>query len=95
MKLVRFKEDGSIKEEILAAGDHYIDAALTDVVLFIRPDHLLPLSKGGQFIEEVDFENLEYISYVKEKATYEYYHDDGFSKDYDNPKNINVITVER
>lgn len=94
MKLVRFKEDGSVEEEILAAGDHYIDVALTDVVFFIRPDHLLPLSKGGQYVDEVDFENLEYISYVKEKATYEYYHDDGFSKDYNNPENIKIITVK-
>lgn len=94
MKLVRFKEDGSIKEEILSAGDHYIDVPLTDVVFFIRPNCLLPLSEGGQFIDEVDFENLSCISYVKEKAVYEYYHDDGLSKDYENPANVRMIEIQ-
>ena len=94
MKLVRFKEDGSVEEKILSAGDHYIDVPLTDVVFFIRPDCLLPLSKGGQFMDEVDFENLSCISYIKEKAVYEYYHDDGLGKDYENPKNVRMIEIK-
>lgn len=94
MKLIRFKENGSIEEEILDAGHHYVKVALTDVVLFLRPDHLLPLSQGGQYAEEVDFEQLSYLSYAKTKAVYEYYHDNGCSRDYENPAHLSTIIID-
>ena len=95
MKLVRFKKDGSCEEEILEAGDHYVDVALTDVVVFVRPDHLIPLSKGGQCVADVDFEDLQYLSFVENEAVYEYYHDDGYEKDYENPAHMCVIRMEK
>lgn len=86
MKLYRFKKDGSVEEEILEAGDHYVPVELTDVVLFVRPNHLIPVSKGGQCVAEVDFENLEYLSFADGKeSVYEYYTDNGYEKDYENP----------
>lgn len=94
MKLVRFKKNGQIEEYVLEAGNHYVDVELTDVIFFIRPNHLIPMSKGGQCVAEVDFDNVDILSYVKnETASYEYYHDDGMSKDYDNPNNITVLTA--
>ena len=95
MKLVRFKKDGSCEEEILEAGDHYVDVALTDVVVFVRPDHLIPMSKGGQCVADVDFEDLQYLSFVENEAVYEYYHDDGYEKDYENPAHMRVIRMEK
>lgn len=95
MKLVRFKKDGTAEEEILEAGHHYVDVALTDVVVFIRPDYIIPLSKGGQCVADVDFENLEYLSFVETEAAYEYYHDDGYEKDYENPEHIRIIRMDR
>lgn len=86
MKLYRFQKDGSVEEEILEAGDHYVSVELTDVVLFVRPNHLIPMSKGGQCVAEVDFENLEYLSFADGKeSVYEYYTDNGYEKDYENP----------
>ena len=95
MKMVRFKKDGSCEEEILEAGDHYVDVALTDVVVFVRPDHLIPMSKGGQCVADVDFEDLQYLSFVENEAVYEYYHDDGYEKDYENPAHMRVIRMEK
>lgn len=89
MKLVRFREDGSVTEEVLPMGHHYIPVALTDVIFFIRPGCLIPLSKGGQFVDAVDFEDLTCLHYGE--ASYEYYHDDGISKNYDDPKNITTL----
>ena len=82
MKQVRFHEDGSVEETILPAGHHFVAIHLTHVLIFIRPNHLLPLSKGGQCVDEVDFEDLTYLSYVTEgnEAAYTYYHDDGYEK---------------
>ena len=44
--------------------------------------------------EDVDFENLQYISYIENgEAVYEYYHDNGYEKDYENPEHISVIRL--
>ncbi len=91
MKMVRFgKED--ITEEVLETGHHYVEIGLTDVVIFVKPGHLIPLSSGGQCVAEVDFEKLSCVSFVADgEAVYEYYHDDGYGKDYENPENIRVL----
>ena len=92
MKLVRFKKGGVTEEEILEAGHHYVEAGLTDVIVFVRPNHLIPLSAGGQCVAEVDFENLRYLTYVDGgEAVYEYYHDNGREKDYDDPAHITFL----
>lgn len=92
MKMVRFKKDGIMEEEVLEAGHHYVEAGLTDVVVFVRPNHLIPMSTGGQCVADVDFENLQYLSFVEEgEAVYEYYHDNGYEKDYENPEHITII----
>ncbi|MGN1140710.1 MAG: TIM-barrel domain-containing protein, partial [Oliverpabstia sp.] len=75
MKMVRFKKGGIMEEEVLEAGHHYVEVGLTDVVVFVRPNHLIPMSTGGQCVADVDFENLQYLSFVEEgEAIYEYYH---------------------
>lgn len=97
MKMVRFKEDGTMETEIRKAGHQYIDVALTDVVFFIRPDRLIPLVKPTQCTQEIDFDQFELLSYVKdEMASYEYYRDNGYEKDYENPEHISILftTVE-
>lgn len=95
MKQVRFSADGTVEETILPAGHHFVEIPLTDVVLFIRPNHLIPLSKGGQCVDEVDFEALTFLSYVTEgnEAVYTYYHDDGYEKDYENPAHLTEIRI--
>lgn len=91
MKMVCFGIEGQT-EEVLDKGHHYIKVALTDVVIFIRPNHLLPLSAGGQCVADVDFDNLSCLSFAPEgEAVYEYYHDDGYGKDYENPKHIRIL----
>ena len=86
MKMLRHTRDGLLEEKVLEKGDHYIEVALSDVVFFLREGHMLPLAKGGQCVDEVDFEKLTAVSFG-EDAAYEYYHDDGVTKDYENPAN--------
>lgn len=92
MKMVRFKEDGTMETEIRPAGHQYIDVELTDVVFFMRPDTLIPLAKPAQCTQDIDFEHLELLKFVQnEMASYEYYHDDGYSKDYENPEHLSLL----
>jgi alpha-glucosidase len=94
MKMVKFRSLTERTEEIIAAGHHYIPIALDEVAIFIRPNQILPLSKGGECVADVDFTELELLGYVTEEAVYELYDDDGYGKDYENPDNYTVFTMK-
>ena len=91
MMLIRYTAGeggrGVFVREELPAGDHYISVPLGDVVFFLRKGRAIPYADGGQCVADVDFENLRMLAYDSAQP-YEYYHDDGVSRDYDNPRNI-------
>ena len=94
MKMLRHTREGKIEEKILEKGDHYIEVPLSDVVFFLREGKCIPVADGGQCVEEIDFENLRVISFGDD-AVYEYYHDDGFSENYDAPGNRRQIFAKQ
>lgn len=94
MKLVRMKSMTDIKTEVLEKGHYYIDVALDEVVFFIRPEKIVPYTMGGQFLEETEKQELKTLHFVTDKAEYELYEDDGYEKDYENPKHYRTIKVE-
>lgn len=94
MKLVRMKSMNDIKTEVLEKGHYYIDVALDEVVFFIRPEKIVPYTMGGQFLEEAEKQELKTLHFVTGKAEYELYEDDGYEKDYENPKHYRTIRVE-
>lgn len=94
MKLVRMKSMNDIKTEVLEKGHYYVDVALDEVVFFIRPEKIVPYTMGGQFLEEAEKQELKTLHFVTGKAEYELYEDDGYEKDYENPKHYRTIRVE-
>ncbi len=94
MKLYRFRGLDSVDIEILPAGHHYVDAALNEVLVFVRPDHLVPLSYGGEYVAAVDNSRLQLLHFVKTKAVYELYDDDGYAKNVKLEGNITKISVD-
>lgn len=95
MKLVRFRGPQDRKEEVLEKGHHYVDIALDEVVFFIRPEHLVPMSKGGSCVDEVDFDHLGLLGFVEKEGSYELYDDDGYGRDYDLPSHYTRICADR
>lgn len=93
MKLLRLRSREDYDEQILPQGHHYVPAALDEVLLFIRPDKLIPVSTGGECVPQVDFENVGTIAFVKTEAVYDYYHDDGISRDVKLEGHIRKIVV--
>lgn len=85
MKFVKFLPDGSISEELLGQGIHYVDIALNEVPLFIRKGKCIPVAETAECVEEIDTEHLRMIGY--DGAEYVLYDDDGVHKDYENEKN--------
>ena len=93
MKMLRFRSSSDYEEEILPKGHHYVNAKLDEVLLFIRPDKLIVVSDGGNCEPEVDFDQVKTIGFVKTEASYEYYCDDGQSREYDLEKNLRMIKM--
>lgn len=91
MKFVKFLPDGSISEEILSAGHHYVEIALNEVPLFIRKGCCIPVADAAEYVEAVDSDTIQCIGYPG--STYELYDDDGVSREYDLEKNVRVIRM--
>ena len=91
MKFVKFLPDGTIMEEILEKGDHYVEIALNEVPLFIRSGKCIPLAEAVESVAELDTENLKMIGF--EGAQYTLYEDDGIHKDYENVENYRKLKM--
>ena len=81
--------------KVLPAGHHYVDVDLNELMFFIRPNHLVPMTYGGESTEEVDFTTLKVFGFVKKNTSYELYLDDGVSKDYGKKENYMVIKADK
>ncbi|MCI8967411.1 MAG: alpha-glucosidase [Lachnospiraceae bacterium] len=69
MKFVKFMPDGSLHEEILSQGTHYVEVALNEVPLFIRKDRCIPVMDAAQNVDAIDMGTVRYVGY--DGAVYE------------------------
>ena len=81
MLFVKFLPDGTISEEILGQGVHYVAIALNEVPMFIR--------KGKECVDDIRTDHLRMIGYAG--TEYVLYDDDGIHKDYENEKNYRTL----
>lgn len=80
----------------MSKGHHYVPSKLNEVVIFVRKDHMLPLAcinEDLRTMNDVDFDDVEWLGFVEHKASYVYYKDDGVTKEY--TKKENWETVEK
>ena len=77
MIFVKFLADGTIYQETMEKGWHYVDVALNEVPLFIRKDHKIPVVDVAEYVDAIDMDTLQYIGF--EDADYELYTDDGIT----------------
>lgn len=95
MAMLRFRGVDDYDTEILPAGHHYVEACLFEMLVFVRPDKILVLTDGGEYTDEVDCDHVKALAFVKTKAEYVWYEDDGMRKDYENPDNYGRMTIEK
>lgn len=91
MKFVKFLPDGTISEEVLEKGHHYVEIALNEVPLFIRGGKCIPLAETAEYVDALDTEHLDMLGY--EGAEYTLYEDDGVSKEYDKAENYRTVRM--
>ena len=89
MKFIKFLPDGSISEEVLKKGHHYVEIALNEVALFIRSGKCIPVAEAAETVDELDTEHLMMLGY--EGAEYVLYEDDGVHKEYENLENYRTL----
>lgn len=77
MKFIKFLPDGSISEETLEKGHHYVEIALNEVPLFIRRGKAIPVVDTAEYVDAIDMGTKQMLGY--EGAEYELYEDDGVS----------------
>ena len=95
MLMVKFRSLTDREYKVMEKGHHYIDVALEEMICFIKPNHLVPLCKGGEYIEALDETRLEICGFVKDEACYEIYQDDGFTKEYHNKGHWSQIKISK
>lgn len=93
MKELVFEEGKLTEGKIFEKGFSYVEMPIGTVHVFLREGYLLPVSKGGKCVEEVDFADPELHSFGDEIRPYEYYNDDGETTDYGKETHIRVIRI--
>ena len=89
MLFVKFLPDGTVSEEILGQGIHYVDIALNEVPMFIRKGKCIPLADPAECVDDIRTDHLRMIGYAG--TEYVLYDDDGIHKDYENEKNYRTL----
>lgn len=95
MKQIRCRNGEFLEEGILERGHHYVEIPVDELVFFIRPNRLVPVSDGGSCVEDMDWNNLKLLGYTDTEAVYELYDDDGYGKNYESPEHYTVITADK
>ena len=92
MKQLIFRK-GTVAEGIVyEKGFAYVDMPMGSVNIFLREGYLFPVAKGGKCVEDVDFEDLTLYSFGEEIKPYEYYLDDGETKDFMIESHIRMLS---
>ena len=95
MKLLRLRAVDDYDEEILPAGHHYIRCALDEVLLFLRPGHIVPVAQPANNSSELDDASLTLWSFLPdgESAEYRMYRDDGVTTEYEKKEHWKTLQI--
>lgn len=95
MMMIRLSSPENREYVLMEKGLHYISAELYEMVFFLRTDKVIPLAAWGENTDNMDFSNMELLCNVGEEGSCVVYNDDGFKKDFGNPKYYTYIYVAR
>ena len=95
MKLLRLRAVDDYDEEILPAGHHYIRCALDEMLLFLRPGHIIPVAQPANNTAELDDASLTLWNFLPngESAEYRMYRDDGVTTEYEKKEHWKTLQI--
>lgn len=99
MKMYRFRSPSDFDVELFESGHHYVDCALNEVLVFVRPGYILPCSDAAMTgtvknADSMDLSRIVLLSNAAESAHYLLYTDDGYEKDYENASHFIHIDMD-
>jgi alpha-glucosidase len=68
--------------QVMNPGNYYVQADLQEIPIFLRENHLMPLTEPTNYMGEAPIETLTVIGLVTDEAEYTYYDDDGETFNY-------------
>ena len=92
MKQLIFRKGTVTEGAVYEKGFSYVDMPMGSVHVFLREGYLFPVAKGGKCVEDVDFEDLTLYSFGEEIKPYEYYLDDGETKDFTIESHVRILS---
>ena len=84
MRLYRMRSQTDYDTEVMEKGDHYIECALNEVLVFVRPGCVLPLAdaRNVRSSYDVDFDDLTPLKFDEnERVEYIRYFDGGLTNE--------------
>ena len=95
MLLWNVSEPKEFNYKILQKGHHYIDVKLNEVPIFLRKNKILVLGNPSKNIDLLQYEELNILAFLEDKAEYILYNDDGITKAYEKEEfsKLNIIII--
>ncbi|MCR5609946.1 MAG: alpha-glucosidase [Lachnospiraceae bacterium] len=92
MLYINYTTNGVKQYKVLTKGHHYIYVKLDEVPMFLRKGHAVSFVKPAANTTKLDTNNLELVAFMDKDSslTYEFYEDDGISKNYSLDKITNI-----
>lgn len=95
MKMLRLRSAEDYDECMLPAGHHYLACGLNEVLLFIRPGHIVPVAAPADCTDQLDTGHLTLWRCLPDgPASYRMYTDDGLTTDYDKPEHWRLLQAD-
>lgn len=93
MKMLRLRSVSDYDEEVLPAGRHYLPCELDEVLLFIRPDHTVPVAQPVANTAQLNDTALTFWRFAPDglPAPYRMYADDGVTTDHNRPEHWRIV----
>ena len=80
MVCVRFINEEHYELEMMLKGHQYVSMPLDQLILFIRPNHILFLTDYALNVSQLNDKKMEVIAYVQSECKGTYYEDNGLLK---------------
>jgi alpha-glucosidase len=96
MELLRFRTVDDYDRLPMEAGYYVVDCNMNEVLVFLRPGHLLPMADPAGNVASLDEQHLKVFANLgeQESASYVLYQDDGYTREYHNPEHYKTIQVD-
>lgn len=94
MLMVRFSDSEHYECTHCQKGHNYFYIAENEVVFFIKPEKVFVMCNGGKNTRDTDLRDLHIINNATKSISYDYYTDDGYTRNINMESNVIKINID-